>query len=103
MVGTEGGGGKLGGGRKTEEGCLRLLPPSSFLQQTLPSHLVIANYIEHLMSTYCVPGVLPSISQAASHLILQQSCGAAAMSYPHSTREETEAKRRPKVTWLVSG
>lgn len=50
----EAGGARKTGEGKGEEDCL-LLPHSSFLQRTLPSHLITVNYIKHLMSVYCIP------------------------------------------------
>lgn len=100
-MGTEGEGRFLEEGAeswegKGEEGCLHL-PYSSFLQQTLSNHLITANYVKHLMNAYCITGLVPSISRAACHLTRE----ATAISYPHSTDEETEAKRK-EVTGLRS-
>lgn len=51
----------------------RHLPHSSFLQQTPPKHLIIGNHSRCLVSTYSIPGLVPSTSEASSHLSLRQS------------------------------
>lgn len=75
MRGTEGKGGTgEGAARKTgEKESRRHLLYSSFLQQTPPKRLILVNHSRHLVSAYSIPGLVPSTSEASSHLSLRQS------------------------------
>lgn len=76
-VRPEGGGegnGREGGGQKDwGKG-----EPSAFTPQLIPStntpeYLIIGNHSRCLVSTYSIPGLVPSTSEASSHLSGQQS------------------------------
>ena len=75
MRGTEGKGGTgVEAARKTGgKESRRHLPHSSFLQQTPPKRLILVNHGRPLVSAYSIPGLVPSTSEASSHLSLRPS------------------------------
>lgn len=100
------GDGKRGRGRSWEGEAGRQRRAVCIHPQLIPSantssHLGTAHYTKHFM-VLTVHQAWPGFSQAASPLTPQQA-GLGGHFRAHSTSKDTEAERRPRVTWLVSG